>query len=433
MTPVNDLVRPFRALRPRAETAADVIAPPYDVVSTAEAREIAADRPDSFLHVSRPEIDLPAGRDPRSRAVYARGAENFARLSESGVLIRDSRPSFYIYRMSTGSHVQTGVALTASLAAYDSNRVRKHELTRPEKEQDRVDHMAALNAQTGPALCAHRADERIRALVSESCAGAPLFEAEGPNAVAHTLWQVGEPAAVGALADAFNGLESLYIADGHHRSAAASRVAAERRVARGGANTSDSREARTGPNTSANSGASHDYFLVVAFPHDELQIFDYNRVVADLSGRTPEELLEAMGQSFGIEPSPSPCKPGEPGTFGMYLAGRWYRLRLPRTEPGGDPVAALDIGRLQRHLIEPLLGIADQQTDNRIDFVGGVRGLEALEARVDSGNAAVAFALYPTTMDQLMAVADADRLMPPKSTWFEPKLADGLLSHVLEP
>ncbi|WP_428101374.1 DUF1015 domain-containing protein [Candidatus Rariloculus sp.] len=416
MKHLNELVRPFRALRPRAETAAAVIAPPYDVVSTAEAREIAADRPDSFLHVSRPEIDLPAGTNPRSRAVYARGAENFARLSESGVLIRDTRPSFYIYRMSTGSHVQTGVALTASVAAYDGNRVRKHELTMPEKEQDRVEHMTALNAQTGPVLCAHRSSERIRALVGESCEEAPLFEAEGPNRVKHTLWQVAEPEAVGALADAFNGLESLYIADGHHRSAAASRVAAERRIVRGGANT----------------GASHEFFLVVAFPHDELRILDCNRAVADLAGRTPDELLEAVGQQFGVESSPSPCKPDEPGTFGMYLAGRWYRLRLRRAEPGGDPVAALDISRLRRRLIEPLLGVADPRTDKRIEFVGGVRGLEALEARVDSGNAAVAFALYPTTMDQLMAVADADQLMPPKSTWFEPKLADGLLSHVLE-
>ena len=416
MTTAHDLVRPFQALRPRPETAADVIAPLYDVVSTAEARAIAAGRPDCFLRVSRPEIDLPAGTDPHSSAVYARGAENLARLAESRVLVRDDRPAFYIWRVTSGSHVQTGIALTASLAAYELNQVRKHELTRPDKETDRVLHMEALNAQVGPVLCAHRADARIRALVAEAGAGPPLFEAEGPNAV-HALWRVAEPETVDALGDALNALDALYIADGHHRSAAASRVAAARR-----------QRARDG----AAVGDSHEYFLVVTFPHDELRILDYNRVVADLGGRTPAELLEAIEQDFEVEPLPAPSRPREPATYAMYLERQWYRLRLREADGGDDPVAALDISRLQRRLVEPLLGIADPRIDERIDFVGGIRGLEELERRVDSGDAAVAFALYPTSMEQLMSVADAELLMPPKSTWFEPKLAGGLLSHVFD-
>ncbi len=417
MTTAHDLVRPFRALRPRPETAGDVIAPLYDVVSTDEARACATGRPDCFLRVSRPEIELPADADPRSSAVYARGAENLARLAESRVLVRDDRPSFYIWRVSSGSHVQTGVALTASVAAYERNQVRRHELTRPGKETDRVRHMEALNAQVGPVLCAHRSDARITALVAEASAGPPLFEAEGMNAVIHSLWQVDDPNAVDALGNALNALDALYIADGHHRSAAAARVAAARR-----------QRAREG----AKVGDSHEYFLVVTFPHDELQILDYNRVIAHLGGRTPAELLEAIDQDFEVEPLRAPSKPGEPATYAMYLDRQWHRLRLRKIDGGDDPVASLDISRLQRALIEPLFGIADPRIDRRIDFVGGIRGLEELERRVDSGDAAVAFALYPTSMEQLMAVADAELLMPPKSTWFEPKLAGGLLSHVFD-
>lgn len=434
MTTAPDLVRPFRALRPRPETAADVIAPLYDVVSTDEARTIATGRPDCFLRVSRPEIDLPAGTDPHSSAVYARGAENLARLAESRVLVRDDRPSFYIWRLTSGSHVQTGIALTASLAAYELNRVRKHELTRPDKETDRVEHMDALNAQVGPVLCAHRSDARINALVAAASAGPPLFEAEGPNAVNHTLWQVDEPEAVGALGAALNTLDALYIADGHHRSAAAARVAERRRRAATSAVAGEplDRSSPSPGHADRDTQASHEYFLVVTFPHDELQILDYNRVIADLGGRTPAELLEAIAQDFAVEPLPAPSKPSEPATYAMYLDRQWYRLRLRKTDGGGDPVAALDISRLQRALVEPLFGIADPRIDNRIDFVGGIRGLEELERRVDSGEAAVAFALYPTSMEQLMSVADAELLMPPKSTWFEPKLAGGLLSHVFD-
>lgn len=411
---MSTLVKPFRALRARPEHAADVVAPPYDVVNTDEARALAEGRPMSFLHVSRPEIDLPPGTDPHSDPVYEQGAANLARLVASGALVRDDTPSFYVYRMTLGQHVQTGVACTASVRAYERNLIRKHELTRPDKENDRVRNIETLNAQTGPVLLAYRSDERLRELLAEASSGAPLFEVEGPQNVLHAVWRVAEPDTVAEIERALDGLGTLYIADGHHRSAAAMRVAQSRR---GG---------------SASADASHEYFLAVAFPHDEMKILDYNRVVSDLNGMTPEEFLERLGEHFQVRPSAGPAQPAAPRTFGMYLAGQWYALALKSGPLPSDPVGRLDVSLLQERVNGPLLGITDPRTDPRIDFVGGVRGLGELERLVDSGRAVVAFALYPTSMEQLMDVADAERLMPPKSTWFEPKLADGLLSHVLD-
>jgi len=407
------LVQPFRALRPVPERAADVIAPPYDVVDTEEARALATGRPASFLHISRPEIDFPPGTDPHSAEVYARGAENLGRLVADGVLVREAAPCFYAYRMSMGAHVQTGIALTASVSAYEANRIRRHELTRPAKEDDRVRNIESLNAQTGPVLLAYRSDAAIAATLAAGTAGEPLIDATGQHGVRHTVWRIDDAAAVTALAASLEGLGGLYIADGHHRSAAAARVAAARR----GAGSAPA--------------ASHEYFLAVAFPDDEMKIYDYNRVVADLNGLTPGELLAAAAERFEIAPIAGDPKPSGRGRFAMYLAGSWYSLVAREATPT-DPVAALDVSRLQSGFIAPVLGIGDPRTDPRIDFVGGVRGLDALAARVDAGRAAVAFALYPTGMGELMAVADAGLLMPPKSTWFEPKLADGLLSHVLD-
>ena len=410
MTP---LVRPFRALRPAPGRAADVIAPPYDVVDTEEARALAADRPASFLHISRPEIDFPAGTDPYDDAVYARGAGNLARLVAQGVLEREASACFYVYRMAMDRHVQTGVALTASVGAYDANRIRRHELTRPAKEDDRVRNIEALNAETGPVLVAYRANERLRALLAAHASSDPLLDAKGQHGVRHTIWRVGAPADVASLTDALDALDALYIADGHHRSAAASRVAAQRRSQVRGET------------------ASHEHFLAVAFPDDEMKIFDYNRVVVDLGAMTPAALIEAAARRFSLTDVEVDPKPDTRRHFGMYVDGRWYRLIADEPDTD-DPVAALDVSILQTHLIGPVLGIDDPRTDPRIDFVGGVRGMRALEERVDSGRAAVAFALYPTAMRELMAVADAERLMPPKTTWFEPKLADGLLTHVLD-
>lgn len=413
---MTNLIKAFRALRPKPQYAPEVVAPPYDVVDPDEARALAAGRPLSFLHISRPEIDLPAGADPISDAAYAKGKANLDGLIERGVLIRDAAPAVYIYRMKMGKHTQTGVALTASVRAYDENRVRKHELTRPDKEQDRVRNIDTLNAQTGPVLAAYRGDPRIRELIERAAAGEPLFEVTGPNDVLHTVWPVTDAAELTELTGALNALDALYIADGHHRSAAASRVAAERRQR----------------DPAAGDAAPFEYFLAVAFAEDELAIYDYNRVVADLNGLGSDAFLHRLEEAFAIEPLAKGRKPNARRQFSMYLDGRWYGLAIRGALWSDDPVDGLDVSLLQQHLIEPVLGVAEPRTDKRIDFVGGIRGLGALEQRVDSGRWAVAFALYPTSMAELMAVADAERLMPPKSTWFEPKLADGLLSHVLD-
>jgi uncharacterized protein (DUF1015 family) len=409
---VTSLVRPFAALRPTPQTAAAVVAPPYDVVGADEARALSAGKPSSFLHISRPEIDLPEGSSPYSDEAYAQGARSLARLVASGVLVRDDAPSFYVYRMVMNGRAQTGIALAASIRAYEENRIRRHELTRPDKENDRVRNIATLNAQTGPVLAAYRADAALRDRTRAASRGAPLFSVAGPNDVEHTVWRVAAPADVAAFQAAFDALGALYIADGHHRSAAAARVAAERR------NRPD---------------ASHEFFLAVAFPHDEMKILDYNRVVRDLNGLAPDALLARIGAAFAVAPLPAAKSPVQPETFSMFLAGRWHELKVrPELVPRHDPVASLDVSLLQDQLLAPLLAVGDPRTDPRIDFVGGIRGLVELERRVQSGRAAVAFALHPTRMEQLMAVADAGKLMPPKSTWFEPKLADGLLSHVLD-
>jgi len=407
------LVRPFRALRPARAHAAEVAAPPYDVLSSDEARARAAGKPWSFLHVSKPEIDLPPGTDPYSPAAYARGAENFARMREAGVLVRDAAPAYYAYRLTAGDLVQTGVAVAASIAAYDANRVRKHELTRPDKEDDRVRHMEALNAQTGPVLAAYPAAPALDRLLAEAVRGEPDTDVVADGGVRHSVWPVQDADAIARIGAAFDAMPAIYIADGHHRSAAASRVAANRR--------------RPGVD------GSHEWFLVVAFPHHALRILDYNRVVRDLGGMTRHELLAKLGAAFDVTASKEPVRPARHGEFGMYAGGHWHRFapRPGASEPA-DPVGRLDVSLLTSRVLSPLLGIGDLRTDRRVDFVGGGRGLAELAKRVDSGEMAAAFSLYPTRLEDLMAVADAGRVMPPKSTWFEPKLADGLLSHVLD-
>jgi uncharacterized protein (DUF1015 family) len=410
------LVRPFAALRPEADHAAAVVAPPYDVVSAAEARELADGRPNSFLHISRPEIDLPADTDPYSDDVYAAGAENLRRLTALGLLIRDPAPAYYVYRMRMGDHEQTGVALTASVAAYGANRVRKHERTRPDKETDRVRNIASLNAQTGPVLSVYRANDTVKTLLEVVKDKPPILDVAGQHDVVHTLWRIDDPDAVTAMSDAFEAMNAIYIADGHHRSAAASRVAAERSLGKSSAQS-----------------ASADFFLTVVFPHDEMNILDYNRVVKDLNGLSTELLLERLRETFDVNAEATAVKPDQPGDFGMYLDGQWYRLSIHQVLiPKQDPVGRLDVSLLQDRLLTPVLGVGDPCLDARIEFLGGIRGVDALRQRVDNGEGAIAFALYPTSMEQLMDVADAEQLMPPKSTWFEPKLADGLLTHVLD-
>ncbi|HZT46918.1 MAG TPA: DUF1015 family protein [Hyphomicrobiaceae bacterium] len=406
------LIRPFRALRPVPTRAREILAPPYDVLSSAEARERAKGKPWSFLHVSKAEIDLPPDTDPYADAVYAKAAENLRRMVAEGVLTRDANPYYYAYRATWTGGRQTGLACVASLAAYAGGRIKKHELTTPVKETDRVRQIEALNAQTGPVMMAYPPAPELDRCLRRATERDPDVSVTADDDVTHELWVIGEAAVIDKLTRQFEALPALYIADGHHRSAAAARVAA----ARGGGE------------------GSHGYFLSVIFPHHEMTILDYNRVIRDLNGRSPEALLAEIGQRYAVAPSPSPVRPGSAAEVGMFLAGRWYRLKLlPDFVAGpGDPIARLPITMLTRHLIEPILGITDPRTDKRIDFVGGGRGLAELERRVSSGEMAVAFALFPTSMDDLMAVSDAGGIMPPKSTWFEPKLADGMVSHVLD-
>lgn len=409
------LIRPFAALRPAPGRAAEVAAPPYDVLSSDEARALAAGKPWSFLHVSKAEIDLPPGTDPYAPEVYARAALNLRAMLDHGLLARDTQPCYYAYRAVMGAHKQTGLAAIASVAEYERNRIRRHELTRPEKEDDRVRQIEAVEAQTGPVLLAYPAARQVDAILAAQTQSAPDARVVDGNGVEHALWPIRETGTITALTQAFDAMPALYIADGHHRSAAAARVAAARR---GGQPAGE---------------GSAEYFLAVMFPHHQMRILDYNRVVADLGGLSVDEFLRQVGLRFRVEPSAAAVHPARRGEYGLYLPGRWYRLAIrPDLVPAADAVARLDVSLLTAQLLEPVMGIRDLRRDKRIDFVGGVRGLHELERLVDTGAMAAAFSLYPTSMEDLIAVADAGAIMPPKSTWFEPKLVDGLVSHVLD-
>jgi len=410
------LIRPFAGVRPQAAHTSAVIAPPYDVLNAEEARQRAAGKAWSFLHISRPEIDLPPDTDPYAAAVYAKGAENFQHLRQQQILSQDAQPCYYLYELVMGNHHQTGLVAVASVADYDSNRIRKHEFTRPDKEDDRVRQIDTLNAQTGPVLLAYRQNAALQAIIDTVTAQPPLVDVCADDGIQHRLWVVEAAAQIDRITALVDAMPALYIADGHHRSAAASRVASQRRA-----------------NNPRHTGdEAYNYFLTVMFPDDQMQILDYNRVVKDLNGLSKSALLDALRDTFTITPCVGLAQPRVRGEFGLYVAGHWYYLQIQADKiPTGDPVAALDVSLLSDHLLGPVLGITDLRRDKRIDFVGGIRGLEALQARVDSGEMAAAFALYPTSLQELMAVADAGRVMPPKSTWFEPKLADGLVSHLL--
>ena len=408
------LIKPFAGLRPAPGRAADVAAPPYDVMNAAEARQMVAGRPWSFLHISRPEVDLPEDIDPFDPAVYAKARANLEQMLAERVLIRDPAPCYYVYRLTMGRHRQTGLVAAASVAAYEADRIKKHEFTRPVKEDDRVRQIDALDAQTGPVFLVYRANTAIDALLARACESAPELDITAADGVQHALWVVDDEAIIERLGVCFEALDSLYVADGHHRSAAAARIARSRRAA------------------DPDPAAAHEYFLSVIFPHDQMQILPYNRVVRDLHGLDAATFLRRIAIPFQVQQSAEPVQPACTAEFGMYLDGNWYRLVLdPARVPWDDPVGRLDVSLLQDNLIEPILGIVDPRRDERIDFVGGIRGLDGLAARVDSGDMRVAISLHATRMDDLMAVADAGEVMPPKSTWFEPKLADGLVSHVL--
>jgi uncharacterized protein (DUF1015 family) len=397
-------LQPFRALRPRPADAARIAAVPYDVVSTGEARALADENPQSFLRVSRPELELPDGADPYAPGIYQRAKDNFNALRDNSLVLEDE-PSVYFYRLRMDRHTQTGLAACFSLDEYDRDVIKKHERTRRDKEDDRTRHMVALRAQTGPVFLTYRTNADVDRIAAAVTATAPLFDFTAPDGVHHTLWRVGG-ADRDRLVSAFRGIPSLYIADGHHRAASAARARTELPA---------SDEAKT--------------MLAVAFPHDQVSILPYNRTVTDLGGLTPVEFLEAIRDRFEMEAGPA--EPARRGDMAMYFQGGWHTVR-PRVPPdASNPIAALDVSVLQEGLLAPVLKIADVRTDKRIEFVDGARGTRELQRLVDCGKAAVAFSLYPVSVSDLMDVSDAGEIMPPKSTWFEPKLRDGLLIHVL--
>lgn len=406
-------IRAFRALRPTTEKAYLVSAVPYDVVNTAEARDLAAGNPLSFLHVSRPEIDLPDGTDIHSDEVYAKAGENFEKLKAEAPLFVEESPSLYVYRLQMGEHSQTGIAACCSIDEYDSNIVRKHERTRKDKEDDRTRHMLTISAQTGPVFLTYRGRDDINDLVIRAQQQDPLFNFEASDGVVHTIWLV-TPEDRDLMIESFKEVPRVYIADGHHRAASASRARAKLQSTHGD-----------------DADLEYNFFLTVLFPADQLQILPYNRIVKELNGMTTAQFLSAVSERFDVSDAPSP-RPSQKSEICMYLDGRWHRLALAAgTTNPIDPISSLDVSVLQDRVLEPLLGIADVRTDKRIDFVGGIRGTDALEKMVNDGHAAVAFSTYPVTVDELMAIADANEIMPPKSTWFEPKLRDGLLSHLI--
>ena len=401
------LLTPFRALRPAPAVAARVASVPYDVVTTAEARALAQIESLSFLHVTRSEVDLPDTTAPYDASVYARAAENLRALAANAPLVTDEQPTLYFYRQQMGAHVQTGLAGCFSVDEYERDLIKKHENTRPDKEDDRTRHIIEVRAQTGVVFLTYRASTAVDAVAARACAGAPLYDFTAPDGIRHTVWPVAA-SDVHALVDAFAAIPALYIADGHHRAASAARARATLRD-------------RGLPTPEA------DGFIAVAFPDSQVQILPYHRVVKGLNGHTPATFLVALRARLAVtDGQPRPSRPDE---VSMFLAGRWYALRMPASPAGTPRADALAVAVLQREVLEPVLNIGDVRTDKRVDFVGGARGTGALEALVTSGQAAVAFSMYPVAVDDLVAVSDAGGIMPPKSTWFEPKLRDGLLVH----
>ena len=409
-------IEPFRGVRPRKDIAHLVAAPPYDVLTSDEAREMAAGNPYSFLHVGKPEIDLPPATDPYADAVYAKGKENFDRFFREGTIAQDASRNFYIYKQIWGDHVQVGLAAAASCQDYLDDIIKKHELTRVDKENDRMRHIETLGSQTGPVFLTYRRNDAIDALVAEGMNKAPTVDITTTDGVRHVLFVVDDPGLVDRIQGAFAGLANLYVADGHHRSAAATRIKVKRDRERPG---------RTGRE-------EDNFFLAVIFPHSQMKILPYNRVVRDLNGLDSSAFLARVGEKFVVRPD-GPKAPAKSREYAMFLDDRWYGLEAkPGTFDPADPIGSLDVSILQNNLLAPVLGITDPRTDKRIDFVGGIRGTSELEKKVLSGQFRIAFSSFPTTIEQLFVVADGGKVMPPKSTWFEPKLKDGLVVHMID-
>lgn len=402
------IIKPFAALRPKPELAARICELPYDVMSSEEARQLASGNSLSFLHVSKPEIDLPPGTDLYSAAVYSKGKANLERLISEKSLVQDTLPALYLYRQVMGSHSQVGIVAAASCEDYLKGIIKKHEFTRPDKEDDRVRHIEALNSQTGPVFLVNRASPGLAGLVAKHVAGPPQIDFVAADGVRHSAWVLADSQEITAVQREFAALDALYIADGHHRCAAAGRVFQSRR----------------GAGESA-------FFLSVIFPHDQVQILPYNRVLKDLNNLTPAQLLEKLDGVFVIQPQGKPV-PTRKHELGLYLAGKWHSLHFrPRFAAKSDPIEKLDVTLLQKYVLDPIFGIDDPRTSKRVNFVGGIRGTAELEKLVNGGEYACAFSMFPTSIEDLMTVADAGGIMPPKSTWFEPKLRDAMFCHML--
>jgi len=409
-------ITPFRALRPYRQYAQAVAAPPYDVVNVEEARALVGNNPLSFLHVEKSELDLPGYPHVEEQAVFRTAKKNLRKLKDDKILFQDPGPCFYIYSQQLGGHRQYGIVTGASVREYETGLIKKHENTRADKERERINHVDTVSAQTGPVFITYRRSEIIDGIVTEIVQAPSEYAFVASDGVAHEAWVVSDGDTIGKLTAAFAKIQTLYIADGHHRAAAAASVARMRRE----------------KDPTPSEDRDYETFLAVLFPHDQLRIMDYNRVVKDLNGLEPRDFLTRISQDFEIAEGFADRSPKGLHEFGMYLDGKWRRLvfRKERLAPG-DPVRSLDVSILQEYLLGPVLGIADPRTDKRIDFIGGIRGMEELERLVDSGRFAVAFSLCPTTLAELMDVADADLVMPPKSTWFEPKLRSGLFVHLI--
>lgn len=401
-------IKPFAALRPKPELAAQICELPYDVMSSEEAKVMAEGNPLSFLHVSKPEIDLPEGTDVHSDEVYAKGRANLDKLIADGALAQDAQPCFYFYRQIMGNHSQTGLVAAASCQEYLDGIIKKHEFTRPDKEDDRVRHVESLDSQTGPVFLTYKAVDAIDALAAKKTAETPNIDFTAKDGVRHTAWVVSDAESIALIEAEFAKIPFLYIADGHHRSAAAGRVYQSRK------------------------GAGHSGgFLTVIFPHNQMQILPYNRVLKDLNGNTPEQILEKLDAVFIIKPE-GEAKPTRKHELGFYLGGKWYTLNVrPQFASTTDPIEKLDVTLLQKYVLAPIFGIDDPRTSKRVNFVGGIRGTAELEKLVNSGEYACAFSMFPTSIVDLMSIADADGIMPPKSTWFEPKLRDAMFSHMI--
>ncbi|MCE5212261.1 MAG: DUF1015 family protein [Deltaproteobacteria bacterium] len=411
------LVLPFKAVRPHQKFVSQVAALPYDVMTREEAQKAVSGNALSFMHVEKSEIDVPNGTKSDDNLIYQTAKRNFIDMLVKGILIQDESPCFYVYKQKMGSQIQTGIVGLMNAAEYDAGKIKKHELTRKDKEEDRIRHVDTVNAQTGPVFISYRERQNLNKIVSGITAGTPEYDFTAEDGVSHTVWVVADAKQIEEIKKEFSAVDALYIADGHHRAAAATTIARTRRAHDQSGNTSNEYEA----------------VLAVFFPHTQLKVMDYNRAVKDLNGLTPEQFIEKISSSFTVSTNFTARAPQKLHDFGMYLGGEWYKITIKEgMYDANDPVASLDAAILQDRLLYPVLGIKDPRVDDRIKFIGGIRGMDELEKLVDKDGFAVAFSVYPTTMEQIIKVADAGAIMPPKSTWFEPKLRSGIFTHKLD-